>query len=360
MSHELAAAGYGFVWPQVAIASDGEGIQMWSVQTPESVSAPVKYLTSAYGVVPADEFESALDQFFDDVIARLNALQVSDSPLHSLLAELAEERSDGELNAYRRLEAMAGYDPGEGPSDLLAQLEALIPEGGLNAAQEIATLTSVPFKNALSDALSMASSQGIKAAPAVFEHDVVSFASNRLAPAWVRGRELADRIRRKLGIYGEPIRDSRLYEIMGISAGAVAEAPRHVGASLGLAVRKGRGQFELHLRKRAPTSIRFELARLLCDQLLTDPADKWLPSTDAKTSRQKVQRAFAAEFLCPIDSLTSHLKGDFSDDALDDAAHHFQVSPYAVQSQLTNHDIIPRGLPFDFQGETAFPYRIGH
>jgi hypothetical protein len=47
-------------------------------------------------------------------------------------------------------------------------------------------------------------------------------------------------------------------------------------------------------------------------------------SADLATARQKFQRAFAAEFLCPINSLVEYLSEDFSDTALEDAALRFR------------------------------------
>jgi Zn-dependent peptidase ImmA (M78 family) len=75
---------------------------------------------------------------------------------------------------------------------------------------------------------------------------------------------------------------------------------------------------------------------------LAQSEDAWLPSTDTKTVRQKVQRAFAAEFLCPIDHLMTFL-GDtgITEAALDDAADYFGVSPLAVRSHLENNGILP-------------------
>ncbi len=66
--------------------------------------------------------------------------------------------------------------------------------------------------------------------------------------------------------------------------------------------------------------------------------------TDAGTSRQKLQRAFAAEFLCPIDSLRSYLGDEFRQEAFEDAAEHFGISEKAVTSHLANHHLIPGDL----------------
>src|SRR5208282_5906654 len=86
---------------------------------------------------------------------------------------------------------------------------------------------------------------------------------------------------------------------------------------------------------------RFEAARFIADYLCA-PQDRWLPITDAATARQKVQRAFAAEFLCPIESLRAYLGNEFLPEAFEDAAEHFGISEMAVISHLANHHLIPR------------------
>jgi len=77
--------------------------------------------------------------------------------------------------------------------------------------------------------------------------------------------------------------------------------------------------------------------------MLAAPAeDHWLPTTDTATARQKLQRAFAAEFLCPITTLQEYLNGDLSEEAIEDAGEHFEVSSVMVRSHLANNGLLPR------------------
>jgi Zn-dependent peptidase ImmA (M78 family) len=69
--------------------------------------------------------------------------------------------------------------------------------------------------------------------------------------------------------------------------------------------------------------------------------ERWLPVTDTGTARQKTQRAFAIEFLCPISALDEYLEFDFSAEAMEEAAEYFGVSELAVRSHLANHGRIP-------------------
>ena len=96
------------------------------------------------------------------------------------------------------------------------------------------------------------------------------------------------------------------------------------------------------LRSTRKTGRRFEVARLLADSLVVPTDDRLRPATGAYTYRQKMQRAFAAELLCPVQSLVGFLEEDFSEDAREEAAERFGVSPLAVTWVLVNHDYLDR------------------
>ena len=98
-----------------------------------------------------------------------------------------------------------------------------------------------------------------------------------------------------------------------------------------------RGKDRIVLRSKWQAGRRFEAAGLLGDALVVDAGERLRPATTAATYRQKMQRAFAAEFLCPIESLMDYLNADFSDEAQQQAAQRFKVSPLAVASQLANN-----------------------
>ena len=94
------------------------------------------------------------------------------------------------------------------------------------------------------------------------------------------------------------------------------------------------------LRSHWRTGRRFEAGRLLADRLLAGTDDKLRPATGAATYRQKMQRAFAAELLCPVESLLDVLADDFSEDARTTAAELFGVSPLAVTAVLANNGFV--------------------
>lgn len=155
---------------------------------------------------------------------------------------------------------------------------------------------------------------------------------------------MARTVRKGLGFHSEPVSNHRLGELFGVTEQALVHglAPM-AGVPLSLAVKAEDGdQVTLLFRRESRNGRRFEVARWIADALLSTPQDHWLPATDTKTARQKVQRAFAAEFLAPIDALQTFLGSDLVDeDRIEEAGGYFGVSPLTVRSHLVNHGLVP-------------------
>lgn len=131
-------------------------------------------------------------------------------------------------------------------------------------------------------------------------------------------------------------------DLLGLSSDAVANWSRsHSRSPVAVAIPMKDRQLKFVPRRHSPAGKRFELARFLGEYLRSSTRETcWLASTDLGTSRQKYQRAFAAEFLSPIDGLTSFLDGDFSSYAIEEAAEEFDVSEQTVTSLLLNNGYI--------------------
>ena len=66
-------------------------------------------------------------------------------------------------------------------------------------------------------------------------------------------------------------------------------------------------------------------------------------ATDAKTTRQQFQRAFAREFLCPLDELQEFIgSGKPNSDVIDAAAEQFQLSSWTIATTLVNKGVLER------------------
>lgn len=96
------------------------------------------------------------------------------------------------------------------------------------------------------------------------------------------------------------------------------------------------------IRSAGPTNRKFQFARLLADDIISGGGEPLLPVKRGKTARQKLQRAFAAELLCPSAALRDMLPTAPNDDDLEAVARRFEVSPLLVRTILVNKGILPR------------------
>lgn len=345
MAHEMSAAGYGFIWPRLVFESDGENIEVTCHPSRPASSEPLRYLENFRVSIPSKSFERAVDHFVSLVVARLETIGIRDSQLQILWNEVKEEQGDRDTVEHRRFEAQLGFEPDEAPESLLNDLIALGNKVGEGAILEVAPACSgVDPRTAFQGVVSLAGATGPEGTLNV-PSSVSRVTSSREFMddmPWERGRRLAHAARQAWGIGDSKLSDETFSEILGISKSTLEntnEVLEHL--PLGLAVRSTKNdKWKFIFRRKARTGRRFEAARLLGDRIVASAEDIWLPTTDAKTVRQKIQRAFAAEFLCPIKSLTYWLQGNYSSESMDDAGEYFGVSPLAIRSHLANHGLI--------------------
>ena len=349
MAHEIAGAGGGFVWPTVRLTPDGEMMEAVCSPSPQNVREPLRYLASFTARVLPPSYERAIDDFIASVLERLDVVGARDTELHALWQDLWGERTDPPMARLRQLEARLGFEPGEAPETVLTGLQALSVEGGSAAVAEVATSCAGDDPSeAFSRVAQFVRSKPIRGRlPSIdglaMPDDQAGTLKEPPLP-WERGRSLARTARKYWNISSESIEDHALSELLGISQSRLRYGgPINESAPLGLAMRRTSVErVDLLFRTRRHTGRRFEAARFLADHLMAPSDDRWLPATDARTARQQKQRAFAAEFLCPIHAVESFLNEDYSQEAIERAAEHFGVSPLTMRSHLANNDRIER------------------
>ena len=353
MAHEIAAAGDGFLWPRLSFIADGETLRAECLPTRASSQEMLRFIGDFEVSTPAAAFEIGVDAFMTLVFERAQGIAAY-GPLRDLWSEVLAERGDPDLRAERRLEAMLGYDPGEGDPNAMAILEQVHMIHGLDTAAELAALCNAPdrgenLRRAVESTTERSPVQGhltrnllaeIHASAAV--HTALT---DQVTPQG-RGQTMATMARVVAGLpSAEPLLDTNLADLLGLAAQQIgkADAP---GAkrNFGLAILDHAGHDSFLFKARHPASRRFEAARFLGDAILM-PDDGWHLATAAGTVRQKIQRAFASEFLAPIAGLTAELQDDFSMEAIEDVAAHFRVSSYLVGSHLRNNGVIAYGHP---------------
>lgn len=342
MAHELGAANHGFVWPRIVFVPDGEAIYVWA-GTSMTPDQSVQYLQGLEvpRMIALTDFQQSVGSFISSVLARLDAKGLAGSNLAHLWALVQEDLADPEAIRRRKLEAELGFDPEECPEQALnaaLQWENKVGEAALSElAPAIAASGGSPDLELIGQ---LASADGIVGTPDISPDSIAHL--DHGAP-WERAIHDARALRHKLGNVAGPVPNSSLYDLLGMSNEAAANWSAPAGRSpVAVAIPMSNRQLRFVPRKRNPAGRRFELARFLGEYLRPPIYEaRWLASTDLSTSRQKYQRAFAAEFLCPIDALISFLDGDFSSYAIEEAVAEFDVSEKTIESLLLNNGFIP-------------------
>lgn len=341
MAHELGAANHGFVWPRVIFVPDGEAIHVWAgaSMTPDQ---SVQYLQALKvpRMIALTGFQQSVERFIHSVLARLDAKGLAGSNLAHLWALVQEDLAAPEAVRRRKLEAELGFDPEECPEQALnaaLQWESQIGDAALSElAPAIAASGATPDLALIGQ---LASADGIVGNPAISPDSIDHL--DHGAP-WERAIHDARALRHKMGNVSGQVTDHSLHELLGMSSEAAANWSASVGRSpVAVAIPMDDHQLKFVPRRHSPAGKRFELARFLGEYIRPSTHEaRWLASTDLSTFRQKYQRAFAAEFLCPIDSLTSFLGGDFSSYAIEEASAEFDVSEQTITSLLLNNGYI--------------------
>ena len=348
MAHSMTTVGGGYVWPSITMISDGEHIQLQVRPTAGMDWEPIRYLESIDRIVPAGDFELAIDSFVESVLARLFGRNLSSTELHELWEELIAERRNPSSASLRKLEALLGFDAGIAPDDVIDSLFSAAEAYGRSAIDEIAAGVGGGAPQVIETIVEDLDRNGTDLS---CDHirDLASHQTewNFTGEPWERATEAARIARTIWKLDGSPVPNSALTRIAGTTKNFISSRAVFCDSPIaaGKWTTRSRDSWRVILKSRWPVNRRFELCRLIADGLVASEGDLLLPATASRTSRQKFQRAFAQEFLCPFDVLRERLGPSApTDEDIEDAAAHFEVSPLVIRTTLVNKGILPRDL----------------
>lgn len=336
-AHAMPTIGEGYVWPNATIFPDGERVTIAARPSNPADEFAVRYINEYVGAVPAAEFEGGVERFILQVMGQLDAVGLRDTNLQRIWADLELERRDGELSRYRRLEAMLGHDPEEGPQELIRQLLADEARIGVEGARELAAEIAKGGRPLVAgELIDLAHQIGTPTdlRDAVRLHDRVATARGD-TPAWQVGQRAARAVRQQIGNHNEPLSNRQLADLIAISPEVLASPAGR--APLSFSFRDDPARANIVLRSRWETGRRFDLARLVGDVVASGQSGPLIPATHSATYRQKLQRAFAAELLSPFEAVDEMMRGDYSDERQEEVAEHFTVSPLTIRTMLVSH-----------------------
>ena len=354
MSHKVGAAGNGYLWPDVEFVSGGDTVRIRARPIRLGSTHSLRFLNGVDVHIPARNFEEGVRDFVEAVVSRVSSfgsrraddLSGADD-LSTAWRELGEAIRNPETSFGRIMEARMGLDAGEADPALLRRLHQAADSAGRSAMGELAASSGSGLLEdfeVLWEVRDRSQSVSLEISPDM--RLAVERAERTNWKPWMKAVSVAALARREWSYGIEPIRTESLAELCDIPANWIenfSSDDEMAPIPAGFRNVEGNGILKAALKKRHPTSRRFALARIIGDHLVAGEGEDLLPVTDVHTDRQRFQRAFAQELLCPFDALRECMGSRTPDDEfIEDAALLFGVSPMLVRNALVNNGALER------------------
>ncbi len=341
-AHCLSGIGGDDAWPALEFSSDGDFIQLHMEAENRADVSAIRYLRNIKLEIPAENFERAVERFVDVVEARLSTLLPQYRVLSDLRTELAEERKSPSMTKICRWQALAGIDPGEASEAWIREAETLVEETGPKAGDEIMSVLP-EFREDIRTAAGVVDmmKKSSTAVDLTWVGSVVIPAGRELP--WQKGMRLAKETRKRHHLGTGPLSDKVLSDLLSVPLPLPGQPMKAMPLGGGFRNGVANGRTKIVWPSSRPTNQRFFLARMIGAAHVLAPNEHLIPVTNRYSALQKLERSFAQEFLCPwaaLDAFTNEHGVD--DDALNEAAEHFQVSEWTVRSTLVNRGKISR------------------
>ena len=355
MSHRMGAAGNGYLWPDVEFISGGDTVRIRARPIRLGSTHSLRFLNGVDVHIPARNFEEGVRDFVEAVVSRISALDSGRADdlhgaedLSAAWRELDEAIRNPETSFARIMEARMGFDVDEADPALLRRLHEAADSAGRSAVGELAVSSGsralADFEVLWEAVRDRSQSMSLEISPDM--RSAVAQAAQENWKPWMQGVSVAALARREWSCGTGPIRTESLAELCDVPADWITDFSDEARAPIPAGFRnvEGNGALKAALKKRHPTGRRFALARIIGDHVVAGEGEDLLPVTDTHTDRQRFQRAFAREFLCPFDALREDLGNRIPDDEfMEDTALRFDVSPVLVRNVLVDNGVVGRG-----------------
>ncbi len=343
--HTLGPAREGYAFPDLEVVPSGTRTRIrWTSGSRPRTS--VTFLGNGTKWMDSGDFQQTCADFIDCVLRRLAALGVDGTFLQDEWT--AVQAADHEEAALCGASAGLGWDPyalDDERREMLLQLaetlgdllDEAVPVLDGNDPRAGGTAIVTAIADAKRNTLPLERLRRFR------NDDEHSEGASSAASPWQAGYEWARRFRKYLNLNGAPLPTS---ETLADALGEDRNALQHVmagenfgGATLidGVVTRSDDACPAFAFSK-CSHHRRFAFCRALAEVLARPASDALL--TQARSERQKRNRAFAAEFLAPSSELQQRVSHPVLDGAdINELAEEFGVSSWVIQHQIENHHI---------------------
>ena len=342
--HPLRNYRTGFALPNVKLGFDGSTFEVRGEQF-ASENPDVRFWQVGGEGLPRDVAESTLVKFIEEVVRRLATAGVSNSEVALHWSRVSRSLKDLEEQAFCEAAGALGIDPYgvsesdakfiEEASDLFsgeALLEFLAGVGDAARAELLSWVREVedrPQEQACLPALHETTGR--------FGRDASCKPAER---GWATGYRAARAFREVMDIpAGERLTSlADVAERLGGGSFACTSGVPGIAAL----VCRGDGDIRIHVRERgsahwARQAESFAFARAIGEVVCFGDARRSVVNRLHQAERQAAGRAFAAEFLAPVESVIDMVESGLDDDEI---AGSFNVSPQVIARQIENRSRI--------------------
>lgn len=341
----------GFAYPTLGFFGADSSVRM--VARPSHIeSANIEFPGSSGGSsalwngIDRQEVESVLLNFLATTAERLPA-SPDKAWLQDVLVRICHARVDEDEALYCRCAGLLGADPFEPGDALYAAITQTVAILGQEIALEMFATAEAQHVVQRAQWLHAQAQGTIQKSRTVAEHACalkrsLRTASTHVAKPWERGYAVARQLRALLNLEPDmPMqRDEAVTQALFGAPASVVVSIQNLELNSGVRGVISQGPEGLGIAmssKSGPLSqSQFQLAASFADFVFSGDSEIYL-STAAATDRQKANRAFAAEFLAPIQGIREKWFSQKTRHSnIDEIAGAFGVSSYLIRYQVQN------------------------
>ena len=339
--HSLGTSTDGYALPDLTIIPSGGRTQIRWGERPSDLTR-IAFLRSGTAMVDREQFMHDCAAFIDSVVGRLLEYGISSTFLQD---EWAAIRVTEEQEVrFCEMAAGMGWDPYDLDDDMRNQVVTLADRLGDLREEAVPVIDwEDPARDgsAILEAIEAARPNELPLGDVL--SGIVVGESKSMLP-WEVGYRLAREVRSRFGLDGQPLHSvEELAAALGQDTAALSRVTEPLtllsGLRLvdGVVTRGASGARSFGLKARGDIGRRFLFCRAL-GEAVASHGDGLV--TRGTTRRQQSNRAFAAEFLAPSQSLRERIAHSTVDsEQVDDLAEEFGVSTQVIRNQVENHQI---------------------
>ena len=344
--HSLNSSREGYAFPDLHVTSSGTRTFLaWGSGAPKW--SKVEFLDQGYASLNSAEFRQACSDLIDSVIRRLESSGIENSYLQEEWAAIQSTELDEEELKFCESAAALGWDPydlKDSQRDDLLSLGNALGELTDETVQVVNPSDIRDQTSAIVSAIGISKQNRVPIGHLNSKQEPFDLNYLGISP-WQVGYERARKFRQQLRLDGLPIPAIPiLAKVLDLNLELVNEVTNPVQVLSktplvdGVVTLNDDQSACFAFRQFSDTGKKFGLCRALAEVL--SPVQSGALLTQSHSERQQLNRAFAAEFLAPSDSLRQKVTRQIVDDEeIDDLADEFGVSPFVIKHQIENHRI---------------------